>query len=254
MLVYEDRSGYQTKTEKRRGKTFYAIEALPRISTRLRAEMIDREISIFLITPVIAVAMILIDWGLFVSVWLPVIFLWSILRDCSPGQRSIGKSRRRLIVVMSNGRDRCSIWRRFFRRTGYAISQFCYFLGLAMCFPLFGVDQSADEAATFLFGLVGMGQPDSSRLMLFGLIYDIGSLVVISIDPESRRLEDFITGTRVVTEAAYLEGRARCIACHRPMSIRLSHCQNCGEENPLNSQSRPWEVRNQAGGVRSDDR
>lgn len=219
------------RDESQPGGLAYSFDARPAIFSRFAAECIDRAIAIFIFTFMIAIAMILIGKEYFVPMWLSILFVWNLLRDCSPNQRSIGKRIRSLRVVMSNGQDLCPLWRRFARRIGSAISQLFYFLGLAMLLPLLGIQESANSIADLLFTAIGLARPSASFLMLTALIYDIVSLITMSIDPKGRRIEDLLTRTRVITESAYLENRIPCTSCHRPISLHLYKCQYCGERN-----------------------
>ncbi len=114
--------------------------------------------------------------GYFFPTWPVVVFAWHLLRDSSPGRRSAGKLLCRLRVAPVNGRRRCAMWRSALRRIGSALSQTAY------CVP---------------------------DLMLYAFIYDLVSLAFVLLDPAGRRLEDFIAGTRVVTEADYRNWKQR---------------------------------------------
>jgi uncharacterized RDD family membrane protein YckC len=114
--------------------------------------------------------------GYFFPTWLVVVFAWHLLRDSSAGRRSAGKLLCRLRVAPVNGRRRCAMWRSAVRRLGSALSQTAY------CLP---------------------------ELMLYAFVYDLVSLAFVLLDPAGRRLEDFVAGTRVVTEADYRQYRER---------------------------------------------
>lgn len=209
MLLYNDTEYDQTDLRdsgRRRihsKVSLYRIDTLPAISSRITAEIIDRVIASIVFPLVIALPMVVIGREFFVPIWLFVTCAWHLLRDCSPNQRSTGKRLCRLRVVMSNGRGPCPLSRRIFRRIGSMLSQMFYLLAVAIYIPFFGISDSAKHVAVLLFSLVGLPRPGASILMLSALLYDIISLIVISISTKGRRLEDLLTRTRVISESDY---------------------------------------------------
>ncbi|MEP7343044.1 MAG: RDD family protein [Acidobacteriota bacterium] len=102
--------------------------------------------------------------------WAAVVFLYQLLCDCSPGRRSVGKWLCRLRVVDTDTAMSCGGWQAITRRMGAAASQTAWCLWMWMPFVL---------------------------------AYELLSIASVLLDPAGRRLEDFVAGTRVVTERAF---------------------------------------------------
>ncbi len=102
--------------------------------------------------------------------WVAVVFLYQLLCDCSPGRRSVGKWLCRLRVVDTATAMSCGGWQAITRRIGAAASQTAWCLWMWMPFVL---------------------------------AYELLSIACVLLDPAGRRLEDFVAGTRVVTERAF---------------------------------------------------
>ncbi|MGE0133481.1 MAG: hypothetical protein AB7U82_35845 [Blastocatellales bacterium] len=213
-----------------RGPAAYA-DVPPSLFKRLTAEIGDRLVALFVFAPIIAAPMLLIGKEHFAPMWLFVVVAWHLLRDASPGQRSLFKKVCRLRVVGSNGREKCGYLRLILRRSGSAVSQFFYALTLAMLFPSWEISQSAIGSAKYIFAIFGASIPRPNVLMMLALFYDIVSLILILITPSAQRLEELITRTRVIPEKALLGNRKQCEACHRLMSKDASKCPHCGTLN-----------------------
>lgn len=109
--------------------------------------------------------------------WVVVVALYNCLAEVAAERRSLGKTLCRLRVVSNRaGRtgEKCAWWQAVLRRLGLAASQ------TAWCLVWLHVEW-----------------------LPCVLAYELLSLVCVATDPLGRRLEDFIAGTRVVTERAY---------------------------------------------------
>jgi len=106
--------------------------------------------------------------------WAVVVFLYHFFCDGSPGRRSVGKWLWRVRVVDAETGSPCQLWQAIARRLGAAASQTAWFLW---------------------------------RWMPFVLAYELLSVVCVLLDPAGRRPEDFIAGTRVVTERQFRQAR-----------------------------------------------
>ena len=102
--------------------------------------------------------------------WTLVVLAYHLLCDASPARRSFGKRVCRLRVVDARAVTRGAWWQAVLRRVLAALAQ------VAWCVP---------------------------DLMLYALAYDLIALAFVLLSPQAQRPEDFVAGTRVVTEAAY---------------------------------------------------
>lgn len=117
--------------------------------------------------------------------WIAVVVVYHLLSDAISG-RGFGKALFRMRVVSARPaetgamRNKCAWWRAALRRAGFAASQ----------------------AAWCLLWLHPAWLP-------YALAYELLSLAVVAIHPQGRRPEDFLAGTRVVTERAYRRAMQR---------------------------------------------
>jgi len=102
--------------------------------------------------------------------WVVVVFLYHLLCDSSPARRSVGKALFRLRVVSADDGRKCAWHQAVLRRVGSAASQSAWCMWEALPFVM---------------------------------LYELISLAFVSITPAGRRPEDFIAGTRVVTERVF---------------------------------------------------
>jgi uncharacterized RDD family membrane protein YckC len=172
--------------------------------------------------------------GYFIPFWIGVVFLWHLMRDCTPKGRSFGKTLFRLRAVSSTVGEQLSLGRKMMRRLGSAVSQVFYWLTMAMLFPSPTISQPAYKIASFLLNpFLDDSQPIKYRsiLMLSALAYDIASLTFVLISSEGRRIEDFFTRTQVIPQSAYAKKHVQCEECKQPMSKESSMCPHCGAYN-----------------------
>ncbi|MEP7341777.1 MAG: RDD family protein [Acidobacteriota bacterium] len=106
--------------------------------------------------------------------WFVVVALYHCLAEVTAERRGFGKALCRLRVVCARTGEKCAGWQAVLRRIGMAASQ------TAWC-------------------LVWL----HAEWLPCVLAYELLSLVCVATDPLGRRLEDFVAGTRVVTERAY---------------------------------------------------
>jgi uncharacterized RDD family membrane protein YckC len=120
--------------------------------------------------------------------WIVVVVLYHLLCDASAERRSFGRAlcRMRVVSIKTGATvEKCAWWQAALRRAGFAASQ----------------------AAWCLMWLHPEWLP-------YVLAYELLSLASVAIDPLGRRPEDFLAGTRVVTERAYRRARERTrLAC-----------------------------------------
>lgn len=206
----------------------------PSLFRRIPAEMIDRAIPMVIFLPVMYFPISAVGMGYFIPFWIGVVFLWHLMRDCTPKGRSFGKTLFRLRTVSSSVEDQLSLGRKVMRRLGSAVSQVFYWLTMAMLFPSPTISRPAYRIASFLLNpLLDDSQPIKHRsiLMLSALTYDIVSLTVVLISSEGRRIEDFFTRTQVIPQSAYAKKHKQCEECKQPMSKESSNCPYCGAYN-----------------------
>ena len=111
--------------------------------------------------------------------WAVVIFVYQLLCDCSPNRRSVGKWLCRLRVISTVATDsapRCQWWQAVLRRIGSAAAQtaWCLWVWLPVV-----------------------------------MAYELITVVCVLLSPAGLRLEDFVAGTRVVTERQFRHMRKR---------------------------------------------
>ena len=112
----------------------------------------------------------------FFPAWTLVVLAYHLLCDASPARRSAGKWVCRLCVVDARTGARGAWWQAVLRRGVAALAQ------VAWCVP---------------------------DLMLYALAYDLLALAFVLLSPKAQRPEDFAADTRVVTEAAYRQHKAK---------------------------------------------
>lgn len=101
--------------------------------------------------------------------WTLVVLVYHLLCDCTPERRGLGKWVCRLRVVNDADGD-CRVWQSLLRRVGTALTQ---------------------TAWTLWEGIP------------FVMAYELLALACVLLNAGGRRPEDFVTGTRVVTEREY---------------------------------------------------
>lgn len=106
--------------------------------------------------------------------WIWVVLAYHLLCDSTPQRRSLGRWACRLTVVDARTLKRCATWQAVLRRVGLALAQtaWCMWQWLPVV-----------------------------------LIYELVSLACVLVSPGGRRLEDWLAGTRVITERAYRRAR-----------------------------------------------
>lgn len=155
---------------RKRSESRLARSDKPGLWRRVLASLVDR------IAPLPFLA-----W--FFPEWIAVVVFYHLLSDAISG-RGVGKALFRMRVVSARpGKtgamgNNCAWWQPSLRRAGFAASQ----------------------AAWCLLWL----RPE---WLLYALAYELLSLAVVAIHPQGRRPEDFLAGTRVVTERAYRRAR-----------------------------------------------
>lgn len=102
--------------------------------------------------------------------WLIAVAAWSLLCDCSPERRSFGKRICRLRVVSAASGRPCHRWQAALRRVGIALTQIAWCLWAWL--PVV-------------------------------LLYELAALACALLNRHGRRPEDFLAGTRVITEKAF---------------------------------------------------
>lgn len=102
--------------------------------------------------------------------WVVVVFVYHLLADCSPERRSAGKFICRLRVISAGDDRKCEWWQSVFRRISFALSQSAWCLW---------------------------------QWIPFVLLYELASLAWVILNPDGRRFDDWLAGTRVVTEGSY---------------------------------------------------
>jgi uncharacterized RDD family membrane protein YckC len=199
------------------------LKARPWLPPRLAAELIDRLFP-FMIAPFISLPLLLIGWNGFFWTWLSIVFLWHLLRDCSANRRSLGKWWFRLRVVSTIGRKRAK-WRQAVGRRFFStLSQSAYCVAIAaFVIKLRPLNEIPWPWPFFV--------NSAKTLLLLAFAYDVVSLASILISDGGRRVEDFISRTRVVREAAYTRDRKKCSHCGVLILKNESFCGRCGERN-----------------------
>lgn len=136
----------------------------------------DRRPSVFrrIVAGVIDRLMPLPFLAFFFPEWTLVVLAYHLLCDCSPERRSVGKWLCRLRVVTGVAAEKPARWQAALRRFGVAITQSAWCLW---------------------------------QFIPLVLIYELGAAACALLDSQGRRPEDFIAGTRVVTEKTFRRTR-----------------------------------------------
>lgn len=121
--------------------------------------------------------MLPLPWlAFFFPKWIVIVFLYHLLCDAGTERRSVGKWVCRLRVVATAAGGKPALSQAIARRIGSAASQ----------------------AAWLMWQWVWVA-----------LIFEIAALVCVLLSPAGQRLEDWVVGTRVVTERAYQRMKQR---------------------------------------------
>ncbi|MBI1766347.1 MAG: RDD family protein [Acidobacteria bacterium] len=106
--------------------------------------------------------------------WVVVVLLYHLLCEAAPERRSVGKWVCRLRVVAVESGVRAALWQAVARRVGSALSQ------TAWC---------------------------SWQWWPWAVGYEIAALICVLLSPAGQRPEDWVAGTRVVTERVFRQLR-----------------------------------------------
>ncbi len=133
--------------------------------------------------------------------WTLVVLVYQLMSDSAPSGRSVGKRVLRLRAVSDQSLEPCGLWRGVLRRSAAALSQAGY------C-------------------LLGWW----TGLWMAAAAYDLLSFACVCLDPQGRRPEDYLAGTRVVTEKVYRRAKRRCGGCGEAADSDARFCPRCGAE------------------------
>jgi uncharacterized RDD family membrane protein YckC len=208
------------------------LKARPSLPRRMQAELIDRFAPLVL-SPVIALPLALVSLRCYFWFSEIAILAWHLLRDCSPQRRSFGKWRRKLRVVTAGKQRQCRWWQALLRRVLPTLSQASYTLAAATLLADFTGWETLKQTIALPWPQWAASGDFVSRLLLLPLIYDLVSLAAIAISPEARRLEDYLCGTQVILEDAYVRDRESCVKCGHLTPHAAIFCPNCGEPKTL---------------------
>jgi uncharacterized RDD family membrane protein YckC len=115
--------------------------------------------------------LITLPWlAFFFPKWTLVVLAYHLLCDGGPERRSLGKWVCRMRVVGVAGAPHCQWWKAVLRRLGAAVSQTAWCLW---------------------------------QFVPWVLAYELAALACVLLDTQGRRPEDFLAGTRVVTEKTF---------------------------------------------------
>lgn len=171
------------------GVTTYAIQ--PAVIASERSNLIRRILAEIAdrLTPLPFIAY-------FFPPWLFVVLAYHLVCDGAPSGRSPGKWLARLRVVAVSTSEPCGVWRSILRRLPIALGQIAY--------------------CSWVF-------------VPIALAYDLLSLAFVWLNPTSRRIEDYIAGTQVITEHQYQTLRPLCEGCGLRVGVSAAFCPNCGK-------------------------
>ncbi|HMX29998.1 MAG TPA: RDD family protein [Blastocatellia bacterium] len=116
--------------------------------------------------------------GFFFPQWAALVFLYHLLCDSSPERRSFGKWLCRLRVVSSATGQKCNWWQAALRRSGSALAQ------VGWC--------------------LAWRQP---QWLTAVLVYELASAACVMVGARGQRPEDWLAGTRVMSERSYRQWR-----------------------------------------------
>jgi len=111
----------------------------------------------------------------FFSEWALVVLVYHLLCDGSPSRRSAGKWICRLRVANAEG-NQCHFGQAIGRRVMVAAAQTAWCLW---------------------------------QFIPWVLVYELGAVACVLLDAQGRRPEDFLTGTRVLTEKAFRQSKCK---------------------------------------------
>jgi uncharacterized RDD family membrane protein YckC len=127
--------------------------------------------------------------------WALVVVAFHLICDGPPSGRSPGKWLCRLRVVAVSTGEPCGVRRSTLRRLPTAIGQAAYCCWFSI---------------PFVLG------------------YDLVSLAFVWLNRSGRRPEDYLAGTRVITEAQYKKLRPGCLSCGERIPAGARCCVHCG--------------------------
>jgi uncharacterized RDD family membrane protein YckC len=131
----------------------------------------------------------------FIPVWVFVVVAYHLICDGTPSGQSVGKWLCRVRVVSVASKEPCGITRAALRRLPTAIGQAAYCLWF---------------------------------MVPFVFAYELLSLAFVWLNPTGRRIEDYISGTQVITESAYRKLHPACIKCGERIKVGARFCPHCG--------------------------
>ncbi|MGA9772013.1 MAG: RDD family protein [Blastocatellia bacterium] len=134
--------------------------------------------------------------------WIWVVVAYHLLCDGSPSGQSVGKWVCRLCVISTASGEPCGIWRAMLRRLPTALGQAAY-------------------CAWMMIPLV--------------IAFELVSLAFVWLNPTGRRLEDYFTGTQVITRNAYGKLHRCCALCGERLFVGAKYCPQCGQPSKINS-------------------
>ncbi len=143
--------------------------------------------------------------------WGMLVFAYQLLCDGTPAGRGAGKRLGRLRVVRADSFEPCGVARCVVRRFGPALCQ------LAYCYWKF---------------------------VWVAVAYELASLAFVLLNHSGRRPEDYLAGTRVVTERAYKKARRACETCGGAMRAGADFCRHCGAASSTGAPSSREEIVN----------
>lgn len=128
--------------------------------------------------------------------WVLVVVAYHLICDGSPSGQSVGKRVCRLCVVSTSLGEPCGVWRAMLRRLPTALGQAAY-----------------------------------CEWMMIPVViaYELVSVAFVWLNPTSRRIEDYLAGTQVITRSAYGKLHRCCALCGERLSVRARYCSQCGQ-------------------------
>ncbi|HKQ07905.1 MAG TPA: RDD family protein [Blastocatellia bacterium] len=128
--------------------------------------------------------------------WVWVVVAYHLICDGSPSGQSVGKWVCRLCVVSTATGEPCGVWRAVLRRLPTALGQAAY-------------------CAWMMIPVV--------------IAYELVMVAFVWLNPTGRRLEDYLTGTQVITRSAYLRRHRNCAWCGERVAAGVRYCPHCGQ-------------------------
>ncbi|NOT63833.1 MAG: RDD family protein [Acidobacteria bacterium] len=207
-------------------------KARPSLIRRLQAELLDR-LAPFSLAFIIAMPLTLVSLRYFFWLFAGVLFGWHLLRDCSPQRRSLGKWWKGLCVVTTTGQQLCNRRQAMFRRLPGALCQMGYVLGSASLFARFTHWERLSQTIAAPWPEIAYSSHFIPLLLLIPLVYDSISVASLLITPDARRCEDYLLGTQVILEEAYVRDQRACNYCEQLMAKKAVFCPHCGKANEI---------------------